>query len=669
MADNYYRLLTLQTDIATPVLRDLLQDCAKKDTSTGEIFTTLQRYLFLKEPVIGHLFHNEKWKYNKIYPSGKPSSSSVVSDGGTFDVSMLTSLLLGLFKNGKTPVLSSATAIDVKYIKDVRNSDSVAHGFSTNISLQDFENTWKGIETAILSIACLKGNAAYLDEVNTHINTTLLSKLPGMWNSCAKWFTSVIEEQMDTIRYLKTVVDTGTEMQRHPSGRDQKRFKTVNEKHKTLKLNFKTLMANSSHDDIALSTATAEIRQTLTRKKRVIVTGESDSQYESVALAAIKELPDYDVDFCVAINDPQEWRDMDEELVKVVVFKDPFGSEDCNRIQCNTMLEIFERIEKSKTRNMPVATVILSQKQILDYSFSFVNDHAHAFFGDICEPCKAGSDYSCPIDLEVEKRVSLRKKYQPRSQAMKNMLDMSSVYLEGLQKIGVQDTKFEFGELEKYGCLVVTGEEPSDVTSFVAKLATREKGKNTVVLQCPSDIRHVEINVTDTLIIDFFAGQYELELGKAKLWIDKFDLLYSLSQKLKLCIIVSSTRPVLDALKESLPRNQPVHSLLSRVVDITKNNVPQVMKLEPDAQDLDAQVVTSAVTMFGKMNNKTVRAIETSTLMTINQTISGPPPVLGCPRVSYAPNKLQNRKNKHQWYSDSYRGPPHKRSRIHKLHF
>ncbi|XP_052788076.1 uncharacterized protein LOC128222932 [Mya arenaria] len=428
MVDNGYRLMTLQTDIATPVLRDLLDDCAKKDTSTGETFTTLQQYLFLKEPDIGRLFRNENWKYDQIYPSGKPSSSSAVSDEDNFDVSMLTSLLLGLFRRVNMPILSSSTAIDVRHIKDVRNSKIVAHGCSTHILTQDFENSWNKLEDAILSIAGLIGNATYLDKVRTKINQALMSKLPGMWNSCAKWFASMVEEQVDTIHLLKAVVDAGTEIQRHPSGKDQKRFKTVNEKHKTLKQNFQILMANSSHDDIAHATAIAQICQKLTTNKRVIVTGESGSQYESVALAAIKEMPDYDEDFCVAISDPQEWKDMEEELVRVVVFKNPFGSEKCDEIECNRMMQIFGRlIEKSKIRTMPIplTTVILPQKCVLKNA-SVVFGQEYEFFGVICEPCRTGSDATCLKDVEVEKSHLVRKKYEPQSQTMKNMLVLLS---------------------------------------------------------------------------------------------------------------------------------------------------------------------------------------------------------------------------------------------------
>ncbi|XP_052788260.1 uncharacterized protein LOC128223062 [Mya arenaria] len=621
MADNFYRLIKLQTDIATPVFRDLLENCAKKDTSTGETYTTLQRYLLLKEPVIGKLFHNAKWKYDQIYPSGKPSSISSVSDGENLDVSMLSSLLLGLFRKGKTPILPSSMAMDVRNIKDVRNSNILAHGSSTKISSNDFENTWTLLENGILSVAGLIGSATYLDKVKTEIKQTLLSNMPGMWNTCAKWFTSVVEEQADTIRQMQTLIDTGTEMQRHPSGKDQKRFKTVNGKHKTLKHNFKTLMANSPTDGIALSTATAEIRQKLASNKLVIVTGDSDSQYESVALAAIKGMPDFDEEFCVAISDPQEWGKMEEELVRVVVFKDPFGSEEFDRIECSKMVETFERlIEKSKTRKMPVSftTVILTQKRILKNAFSAVIGQEHELFGVICEPCKTGSDSTSPIDVEVEKMPSLRKKNQPRSQAMKNMLDMSSVYLEGLQKIEAQDkTKYAFGELKKNGCLVITGKEPSDVTLFVVNLATREKGKNTVVLRCPSAIKDIEIRVIDILIIDFFAGQFVLEKEKAKRWIDEFDLLYALSQSRKLSIIISSTKSVFDALKRSLPQVQPLHRLLSGIVDVTKTHVLKLIKLESDAKrDLNVQAVQPAPKTFGV---KDIEKVIDTTLMSLER--------------------------------------------------
>ncbi|WAR31134.1 hypothetical protein MAR_033676 [Mya arenaria] len=358
-------------------------------------------------------------------------------------------------------------------------------------------------------------------------------------------------------------------------------------------------MANSPTDGIALSTATAEIRQKLASNKLVIVTGDSDSQYESVALAAIKGMPDFDEEFCVAISDPQEWGKMEEELVRVVVFKDPFGSEEFDRIECSKMVETFERlIEKSKTRKMPVSftTVILTQKRILKNAFSAVIGQEHELFGVICEPCKTGSDSTSPIDVE----------------------DMSSVYLEGLQKIEAQDkTKYAFGELKKNGCLVITGKEPSDVTLFVVNLATREKGKNTVVLRCPSAIKDIEIRVIDILIIDFFAGQFVLEKEKAKRWIDEFDLLYALSQSRKLSIIISSTKSVFDALKRSLPQVQPLHRLLSGIVDVTKTHVLKLIKLESDAKrDLNVQAVQPAPKTFGV---KDIEKVIDTTLMSLER--------------------------------------------------
>ncbi|WAR30831.1 hypothetical protein MAR_033373 [Mya arenaria] len=534
MADNFYRLVTFLIDTTTPILQDLFEDCAIKDTTTNQNFTTLQQYLFNKEQDVRTLLSKEKWKYKQIYPKGKPSSSLDVTDSANLDVSVLSSLLLGLYGGLNPPLLAPTTSMDIKQITAIRNSKFLAHGCSTTIQSVDFETLWNQLKKATISIARLRSNNSYTTATEEKIKKTLISNMPGMWNSCAKWFTSVVEEQADTIQSMRTFLETGTEVLSSPSA------------------NFKTLLYNNRpvHSD-QLSTMTELIRSKLINNIPVVITGVERALYEEVALTAIRQMPNFNEEFCVTINDPHEWRELEEHFVNVVVFKDPFGLDTLDKSNTKAMNTIFQSIAIRSQNGF--STVILTKKSVLKEALLIVSQEGSEMFSDenIFEP--AGTEWY-PIDMEAPIRGT-HKRVQPLGQTLKNML----------------------------------GDEPKVVSSYVASLATRDEGKNALVLKRTADLRYVEVGVVNVLIVEHFAGKHALNKVKARQWLEELDMLKALSQQRNTCVILSSTNAVFkEAMKTKIGKTLTRHPLLANVVDISKSIIHQIVKEEISSDNGEA---------------------------------------------------------------------------------
>ncbi|WAR30858.1 hypothetical protein MAR_033400 [Mya arenaria] len=281
------------------------------------------------------------------------------------------------------------TSMDIKQITAIRNSKFLAHGCSTTIQSVDFETLWNQLKKATISIARLRSNNSYTTATEEKIKKTLISNMPGMWNSCAKWFTSVVEEQADTIQSMRTFLETGTEVLSSPSGTEQQRVRIVNEKHKKLQ---------------------SPIRGT-------------------------------------------------------------------------------------------------------------------------------------------------HKRVQPLGQTLKNML----------------------------------GDEPKVVSSYVASLATRDEGKNALVLKRTADLRYVEVGVVNVLIVEHFAGKHALNKVKARQWLEELDMLKALSQQRNTCVILSSTNAVFkEAMKTKIGKTLTRHPLLANVVDISKSIIHQIVKEEISSDNGEA---------------------------------------------------------------------------------
>ncbi|WAR12754.1 hypothetical protein MAR_026934 [Mya arenaria] len=401
--ENRRRLVTLLMDTTTPILKDLLEVCAKNDTPTNQTFTTLEQHLFNKEQAVEKLFGKGNWKYKKIYPNGKPSSSLDVTDSANLDVSVLCSLLSGLYGGSNLPLS------DINQVTAIRNSSFLAHGCSTTIQSDDFETLWDQLKNATVSIAKLRSNNSSTAAVEEKIENILISNMPGMWNSCLKWFTSVVEEQADTIQSMRTFLQTGTEVQTSPLA------------------NFKTLLDNTRPVNLdQSSTMTERIRSKLITKIPVVITGVECAQYEEVALSLIRKMTNFKEDFCATINDPHEWKDLEEDFVNVVVVKDPFGLEMLDESKTKEMDKIFHSIA-SRIQNS-FSTVILTKKSVLEKAIKFVPHKENKVYsnGNRFEP--AGTE-CYPIDMEAPIQGT-NKRVQPSSQVLKNMLEADPLPLD-----------------------------------------------------------------------------------------------------------------------------------------------------------------------------------------------------------------------------------------------
>ncbi|XP_052789568.1 uncharacterized protein LOC128224017 isoform X2 [Mya arenaria] len=476
--------------------------------------------------------------------------------------------------------------MDIKQITAIRNSKFLAHGCSTTIQSVDFETLWNQLKKATISIARLRSNNSYTTATEEKIKKTLISNMPGMWNSCAKWFTSVVEEQADTIQSMRTFLETGTEVLSSPSGTEQQRVRIVNEKHKKLQSNFKTLLYNNRpvHSD-QLSTMTELIRSKLINNIPVVITGVERALYEEVALTAIRQMPNFNEEFCVTINDPHEWRELEEHFVNVVVFKDPFGLDTLDKSNTKAMNTIFQSIAIRSQNGF--STVILTKKSVLKEALLIVSQEGSEMFSDenIFEP--AGTEWY-PIDMEAPIRGT-HKRVQPLGQTLKNMLGISSVYLRSKENKDFKQDNDVLTGLETHGSLVITGDEPKVVSSYVASLATRDEGKNALVLKRTADLRYVEVGVVNVLIVEHFAGKHALNKVKARQWLEELDMLKALSQQRNTCVILSSTNAVFkEAMKTKIGKTLTRHPLLANVVDISKSIIHQIVKEEISSDNGEA---------------------------------------------------------------------------------
>ncbi|XP_052789460.1 uncharacterized protein LOC128223962 isoform X2 [Mya arenaria] len=476
--------------------------------------------------------------------------------------------------------------MDIKQITAIRNSKFLAHGCSTTIQSVDFETLWNQLKKATISIARLRSNNSYTTATEEKIKKTLISNMPGMWNSCAKWFTSVVEEQADTIQSMRTFLETGTEVLSSPSGTEQQRVRIVNEKHKKLQSNFKTLLYNNRpvHSD-QLSTMTELIRSKLINNIPVVITGVERALYEEVALTAIRQMPNFNEEFCVTINDPHEWRELEEHFVNVVVFKDPFGLDTLDKSNTKAMNTIFQSIAIRSQNGF--STVILTNKSVLKEALLIVSQEGSEMFSDenIFEP--AGTEWY-PIDMEAPIRGT-HKRVQPLGQTLKNMLGISSVYLRSKENKDFKQDNDVLTGLETHGSLVITGDEPKVVSSYVASLATRDEGKNALVLKRTADLRYVEVGVVNVLIVEHFAGKHALNKVKARQWLEELDMLKALSQQRNTCVILSSTNAVFkEAMKTKIGKTLTRHPLLANVVDISKSIIHQIVKEEISSDNGEA---------------------------------------------------------------------------------
>ncbi|XP_052815475.1 uncharacterized protein LOC128242383 [Mya arenaria] len=233
---------------------------------------------------------------------------------------------------------------------------------------------------------------------------------------------------------------------------------------------------------------TERIRSKLITKIPVVITGVECAQYEEVALSLIRKMTNFKEDFCATINDPHEWKDLEEDFVNVVVVKDPFGLEMLDESKTKEMDKIFHSIA-SRIQNS-FSTVILTKKSVLEKAIKFVPHKENKVYsnGNRFEP--AGTE-CYPIDMEAPIQGT-NKRVQPSSQVLKNMLDNSSLYLRSKENKDFQQDNDVLTGLETNGSLVITGDEPEVLSSYVASLATRDEGKHALVLKRTADLRYVE---------------------------------------------------------------------------------------------------------------------------------------------------------------------------------
>ncbi|XP_053379967.1 uncharacterized protein LOC128548623 [Mercenaria mercenaria] len=192
--DKDYRLITLITDICPLPLRKFFLNLAQSDASPGVPFTTLDTYMKFRKLDVEKLVKLppksiRKDQFNLIYPN---------ADETKWDVSLLSSLLLGLFGR---QMLNGEDQL-IKIIREIRNKRQHKPG---NIVTEDseFDTVWNDIETATLTLAQIVGGRTYGDEIRNHIEDVKINNLPSLGDTLKTWYEDIIVQLRSEIEELK----------------------------------------------------------------------------------------------------------------------------------------------------------------------------------------------------------------------------------------------------------------------------------------------------------------------------------------------------------------------------------------------------------------------------------------------------------------------------------
>ncbi|XP_060598384.1 uncharacterized protein LOC132752119 isoform X2 [Ruditapes philippinarum] len=566
MADKYYRLVCFVVDICADVLRKYFVKLAKTDA--GNTYTSVLAYLIQRQGDVKLLLQQKKIRqdqYNLMYPSNGNA------DENQWDITLIVTYIVVLFPIHETRAVS--------VIRDIRN-ELQHHPNTKNISDDEFDNYWEGLENASMHIVntCTvnpKDKAAFQDK----ISKAKCNNLPNIGDCLRSWYEerikqmeSTINEMGSTIKQMEsTTKETNCILRKvtvkkpGPSGDKNKRFKVVDGILAKLQKEFELSMKDFP-DDFNAPNEVSGIRAILRDCHHVVVTGCNNSRYFETALAAIKGM-DYNYKRSVAMDTSSDWRHIDPEDVDLVLCRDPFGGISYNESKAKAMDDIFKSMLHSTKRDngdKALDIVIVTDLKILE---ECKMHHDHEILEEVVKVFTKTSSAQ-PADLTIGCGDQNLYVQQSLVSVYRNLEVMTKNFLSEYQVFSLQvdanvfkiaKEKFKTGK-----AVVLTGPKKCGKTSVAVKLASAYESSQCLLLKKPNDVNYIDLTNICLVIIDEFAGKYRYEKNDVYKWYNMFDHLYRAVMAGNFNMVITCEKGKLEKCINEIGR----HAILDHVVDV-----------------------------------------------------------------------------------------------------
>ncbi|XP_045185535.2 uncharacterized protein LOC123543534 [Mercenaria mercenaria] len=588
MYDKYYRLICFVVNLCPELLRDLFLKLAKSD---GTTYTTLPTYLATKTSEIKKMVvkgHIRKDQFNVLYPGHGNTDES------DWDVSLLVTLIIGLFKTKLRP-------LDMTFINKIREvRNKLQHLPDTaRLSDDDFDTYWGRLETATTTLAKQIFGSKYENSFKTKINNAKTNHLPNLGDYLRVWYEEIIkqmnykmENMTDTLKEMKNNVNTISTDTRNTAsllqsvtipepGNSENKRQRIRVPDNTvlshLQVQFEKSI-NALQDSFSAPREVLEIQRKLKEKHYVVIAGSYNSQCSEIAFATVKEMS-YNYKRCVEIHRPSDWRLISPEDVDLVICRDPFGSTSYDESKASSMAENFDRMLQLTKENgdETIHIVIITDFIVLG---EVKQKHAHDILEDVVNVFGAATkEHPADLTLESGGQVSCFSSTHNLPVMTKYFINQYKSSSELVKKDVLQKAKDTF---KKKKSVIIAGPERCGKTSVAVALASSYKPSECLLLTGPSDVKKIDFSRECLLIIDEFAGKYRYDENVVYKWYEMFDLLDAALSNGKINLVITSETSKLQRCCDEIK----VHPLLEHRVELTENCIVFKRKIKTEAPEM-----------------------------------------------------------------------------------
>ncbi|XP_053405834.1 uncharacterized protein LOC123566122 [Mercenaria mercenaria] len=596
MADKYYRLVSFLINICPEPLRELFLQNAKSDTKPGIPYTSRGAYLASRKQNILSLKSRRILRddqYNLLYPTSGPADES------QWDITLLTVLILELFPSCIPKHVKSF----IRDIRDVRNSLQRVPKTSS-ISDSMFQKNWDRLEIATLTLAKVVNGTNYENVMKEKIETAKISNMPDLGNTLCLWFmeintqnTTEMAEIQEKIKEISedtkeskakasesaNILQNACMVKPGPTGKPNKRMKTVDKKLKNMQDQFERTMNAEIPDDFSAPKETDKIKEKLLHNHLVIVVGQNNSLYAAAALIAVKDMG-YNEKRCVEMQSSSDWSHVDSEDVEFVLCRDPFGRDEYDEEKAKGMASIFSSIQQTVKEDRDDKKLAVLMTSDIGVLIECKERHYHDILEEVVSVYHTTSATQ-PADLTV---VRCNKTIVPSTSAIsQNLADQTRLFLEHHKRQVHPDIlKAAKDKFKIHKSVLLVGPPGSGKTSLAVGLAAFYHSSQVLLLTYPEQVQHVDQNRTYLVIIEDFAGNYGFNEIQICDWYKTFDILHVMKSAGKLNIILTCDK---QKFKKCTEKNA-THPLLEHTVELQRKNV--LVKQEIHTNVSQAQTVT-----------------------------------------------------------------------------